>query len=119
MKSSREAESVPQLPADPYKCEAFNMEEIKNMRIEENLRGNCTSMRGKFRGQKCFMKVVDISQEIYLDQMRNEIADYKHLERLQGKHVPKFFGYGYLAGFLEILVLEDSGNHLTLSLQLT
>lgn len=111
VKSSLEAESVPRLPADPYKCEAFNMEEMKNMRIEENLTGNSASMRGEFRGQNCFMKMVNISQEVYLDQMRNEIAVYKHLERLQKKHIPNFFGYVYLAGFLEVLVLEECGKH--------
>lgn len=68
-------------------------------------------MRGIFRDQKCFMKVVNANKTTFADQARNEISVYKHLENLRGKIIPRLLGHGNDAGLQEVLFLEDCGDH--------
>lgn len=60
-------------------------------------------------------KTIDIYKKSGgLKQFDHEVEMYKHLESLQGLCIPKFIAYGNLGGLIQVIVLENVGNHITL-----
>lgn len=106
---SENKERVLPLPLDPYKGAELTIDDLRDMHIDHSIAGNNTLMRGTFRGQKCFMKVVDVNTEVFRILVQNELDVYQHLTELQGRSIPKLFGYGFLPGLLDVLILEDCG----------
>ena len=81
--SSEKYQFIPPLLVNPCKGEESSMVELSDMQTQ-NLCGNSTLMRGSFRGQKCFMKVVDVKDKFFYERLQNEISVYMHLKKLQG-----------------------------------
>ena len=66
--------------------------------------------KATFQQEEVALKICDIWQHPeYEAEMLNEVAVYKHLERLQGRSIPKFKGAGYTSGGLFALMTEMSG----------
>lgn len=57
----------------------FGLEVLKDMRRGYSLGGRCTEMVGKYQGEDCFMKVVDV---LLHKEVETEINVYKKLQDL-------------------------------------
>lgn len=60
-------------------------------------------------------KTIDISKKPGgLKQFDHEVQMYKLMESLQGICIPRLIAYGNLGGFIQVIVLENVGKHITM-----
>ncbi|KAI3640954.1 hypothetical protein MIR68_001832 [Amoeboaphelidium protococcarum] len=65
--------------------------------------------------QKVTFKTVDLTKNPEAkDLFDHEVRMYQELESLQGSVIPKFYAYGTLCGFLQMIVIENVGQSMTI-----